>query len=53
MMIIAIAVSTMVTVAIVVFVMQYLVYRKNHVKRDKACISKERVGAAHEAPIAS
>ena len=47
MMIIAIAASTMITVAIVVFAMQYYAYRKNHAKQGKVYNSK---GSTQEAP---
>lgn len=53
MMLIAIAVSTMLTVAIVVFAMQYYALRKEQTKRDKVCTRKRLVGGTQEAPIAS
>lgn len=53
MMVIAIGVSTMITVAIVVFAMQYCALRKEQAKRDKGCTHKGPVGVTQEAPIAS
>lgn len=53
MMILAIIISTMITVAIVVFAMQYYAYRKNHAKREKVCALKGSAGVTQEAPIAS
>ena len=50
MMILAIAVSTMITVAIVVFAMQYCAYRKNHPKRNNACTLKAPASRAQDAP---
>ncbi|MDD2852488.1 MAG: hypothetical protein PHY09_11425 [Desulfuromonadaceae bacterium] len=50
MMIISIAVSTMVVVAIVVFAIQINALRKEQAKRDKICTSKESVGGTQEAP---
>lgn len=50
MMILAIAVSTMIMVAIVVFAVQYHAYKKNHTKLDKVCTRK---GLTKEIPIAS
>lgn len=50
MMIIAIAASTMIVVAMVVFAVQYYAYRKNHPKQNTECTRK---GSAVEAPIAS
>jgi hypothetical protein len=53
MMILAIAVSTMIVVALVVFATQFCVYRKNQAKRDKACTRERLAGDTQEAPIAS
>jgi hypothetical protein len=53
MMILAIAVSTMITVAIVVFAMQYYALRKEQAKREKVFTSKGTVRVTQEAPIAS
>jgi hypothetical protein len=53
MMILAIAVSTMITVAIVVFAIQYYALRKEQAKRDKVFTSKGLVGGTQEVPIAS
>jgi hypothetical protein len=53
MMILAIAVSTMIVVAMVVFAMQYYAYRKNHAKRERVCARKESAAGAQEMPIAS
>ncbi len=53
MLVISIVVSTMVTVAIVVFAMQYWALRKEQSKQDKVCGRKESVGVTREAPIAS
>jgi hypothetical protein len=53
MMILAIAVSTMITVAIVVFSIQCYIYRKIIFKRDKICTRKGAVGVTQEVPIAS
>jgi len=53
MLIFAIIVSTMITVATVVFAMQCYSYRKNHAKLDKLCTRKESTAGAQEMPIAS
>lgn len=53
MMIISITVSTMITVAIVVFAIQYYALRKERAKRDKLCTRKVSVGVTQEAPIAT
>jgi hypothetical protein len=49
MMIFAMIVSTMITMAIVVFAIQYYSYRKNHAKREKACALKGSAGVTQEA----
>jgi hypothetical protein len=53
MMILAIALSTMITVALVVFATQFHFYRKYHANRDEVCTSKRSAGEAQEAPTAS
>ena len=53
MMILAIVVSTMITVALVMFATQFYLYRKNQTKRDKVCTMKRSAGETQEAPIAS
>ena len=53
MMIFAMIVSTMITVAIVVFAMQYYSYRKNHAKLGKLRTRKDSAARAQEMPIAS
>ena len=53
MMIFSIVVSTMITVAIVVFAMQYYSYRKNHAKLSKLRTRKESASGAQEMPLAS
>jgi hypothetical protein len=53
MMILAIAVSTMIIVAVVVFAVQYYAYKKSQAKLDKVCASKGLAEGAQEMPIAS
>lgn len=52
-MIIAIAISTMITMAVVVFALQYYSYKKNHGKQGRANASKVPAGRALETPITS
>ncbi len=53
MMTLAIAVSTMITVAVVVFAIQFYALRKERAKREKVCTRKVSVGGTQEAPLAS
>lgn len=53
MMVFAIAISTMITVALVVFAMQYHAYRKNHPKQEKEHARKGATAGAQEAPTVS
>jgi hypothetical protein len=53
MMIISIVVSTMITVAVVVFATQYYALRKERSRRDKVCTRNGSVGVTRESPIAS
>ena len=53
MLIFAIIVSTMITVAIVVFAVQCYSYRKNHAKLGELRTRKESAAGAQEMPIAS
>lgn len=52
-MILAIAVSTMITVAIVVFVTQYYALRKERAERNRLCTRNSATGVTQEVPIAS
>ncbi|MDD2852495.1 MAG: hypothetical protein PHY09_11460 [Desulfuromonadaceae bacterium] len=53
MMIILIVMSTMVTVAVIVFATQYQSMKKEMAKREKIHIRKGSVRGAQEAPLAS
>lgn len=52
MMVVAIAVSTMVAVAVVVFAVEMHMYRKNHVKPEKDR-ARQSAASAQEAPLTS
>ena len=53
MMVLAIVVSTMITVALVVFAIQFNLYKKYQAKRDEVCARKRPAGETQEAPLAS
>ena len=53
MMVLAIAVSTMIIVALVVFAIQFNLYKKYQAKRDNLCTRKRSAGETQEAPLAS